>query len=151
MRGYRAGDNPARWRGHLANCAGALEGKTGRAPRGLALCRGAGFLAALREQAGVAARALEFTILTAAQDGRGIGASWAEIDLPDKVWIVPGPRMKGGNGTPSATVCAAIAILREIRPSPTTDEATLFSRRKPGKPLTNMAMLMPCGAWVARI
>src|SRR5712691_12896799 len=70
VRGYRRGENPARWRGHLDK-----------------------LLPALGSQEGVAARALEFLILTATRTGEIIGARWDEVDLEDKIWIVPAARM----------------------------------------------------------
>jgi integrase len=54
------------------------------------------FLVMLREQAGIAARALEFAILTAARSGEVLGARWGEVDVANKVWTVPGTRMKAG-------------------------------------------------------
>ena len=53
-------------------------------------------MAELRQQKGVAARALEFTILTAARTGEAIGAAWAEIDLGARLWVIPAERMKAG-------------------------------------------------------
>ncbi|QDM15420.1 tyrosine-type recombinase/integrase [Tardiphaga sp. vice304] len=51
---------------------------------------------ALRLQDGASAQALEFAILTAARTGEVIGAKWSEIDLNQRIWIVPGVRMKAG-------------------------------------------------------
>ena len=56
----------------------------------------AAFITELRTREGVTARALEFTILTAARTGEVLGATWDEIDLAAKVWTIPGSRMKGG-------------------------------------------------------
>jgi integrase len=53
-------------------------------------------LAALAEQEGSSARALEFVILTAARTGETLGATWSEIDFDAKVWTVPAKRMKAG-------------------------------------------------------
>src|SRR5262249_61746594 len=54
------------------------------------------FMAALRQQEGMAAQALELVILTATRTGEAIGARWDEIDLDQALWTVPGGRMKGG-------------------------------------------------------
>jgi integrase len=54
------------------------------------------FMARLRDRKAIAARALEFTILTAARSGEVLGARWSEIDLKAKVWSVPALRMKAG-------------------------------------------------------
>jgi integrase len=54
----------------------------------------AAFMAELRTREGVAARALEFTILTAARTGEVVGARWSEIDLETRTWVIPAARMK---------------------------------------------------------
>jgi len=101
-RGYRTGDNPARWRGHLENLL-PQKSKVRRVEHHAALpyCELAAFMTGLRQQDGVAARALEYAILTAARTGEVIGATWSEIDLEGRLWTIPGvPRKPGGN-----TVC----------------------------------------------
>jgi integrase len=97
VRGYRTGDNPARWRGHLGEVLPARRQiKKAVHHPALPYVEIPGFMAALRERSGVAARALEFTILTAARTGEVLGAQWSEFDLDAKVWVVPAGRMKGG-------------------------------------------------------
>jgi integrase len=97
VRGYRDGDNPARWRGHLKHLlpsttkVKAKEHYAAMPYEALPV-----FLSELRKVESVAARALEFLILTAARTGEVRGARWDEIDLDGKVWSIPGPRMKGG-------------------------------------------------------
>ena len=54
------------------------------------------FMTRLQARKGTAARALEFTILTAARSGEVFGARWEEFDLANAVWTVPAVRMKGG-------------------------------------------------------
>ncbi|TDR94281.1 tyrosine-type recombinase/integrase [Enterovirga rhinocerotis] len=93
-KGLRSGENPARWRGHLDQ----------RLPRRKKLQRGhhralpypdvPAFLVALRTRTGVAARALEFPILTAARTSEVTELPWSEVDLEGKVWTVPAERMK---------------------------------------------------------
>jgi integrase len=94
-RGYRQGENPARWRGHLDKLLPA-RGKVQKVNHHAALpyTELPAFMAELRQQKGAAARALEFLILTAARTGELIGATWSEIDLEARVWVVPGTRMK---------------------------------------------------------
>ena len=102
------------------------------------------FLASLREQEGIAARALEFLILTAARTGEVIGARWSEIDLLDKTWTVPAARMKAHREHRVPLSARALAILDEmqaVRDGDTSD-AFMFPGGKPGKPLSNMAFLM---------
>jgi integrase len=94
-RGHRSGENPARWRGHLDNI---LPARSRVAPvrhhAALPYSELGTFMRQLRSQAGVAARALEFTILCATRTVETIGASWSEIDLDRKVWTIPARRMK---------------------------------------------------------
>src|SRR3954452_16685269 len=95
-KGFRDGENPARWRGHLDHLL----------PRPSKLERGhhaampyedvAAFVGQLRSREATAALALEFCILTAARSGEVLGSRWSEIDLNKKVWIVPANRMKAG-------------------------------------------------------
>jgi integrase len=90
-RGYRKGDNPARWKGHLDHLLPA-RAKVQRVEHHPALpYRELGaFMVDLRQREGLAARALEFCILTAARTGEVVGATWSEIDLLAAVWTVPG-------------------------------------------------------------
>jgi hypothetical protein len=104
-RGYREGENPARWKGLLENLL-PRRSKVAAVEHHPALPYPeiADFIASLRSQEGIAARALEFLILTASRTGEVIGATWAEIDLEARLWTIPGSRMKGGASTayPSA-------------------------------------------------
>jgi Arm DNA-binding domain len=81
-RGYRQGENPARWKGHLENLL-PKKTKVRRVEHHAALPYPeiAEFMVELRQQAGIAAQALKFAILTAARTGEVIGAQWGEIDL----------------------------------------------------------------------
>lgn len=145
-RGYRQGENPARWKGHLQNLL-AAPAKAKRAVReaqkrgehheALPYAKMAGFMVALRKQPGTAARALEFTILTAARTGEVVGARWSEIDLAERVWVVPASRMKAGKEHRVPLSDRAMAILGN------GGEAGdyVFGGGKPGQPLSNMAML----------
>jgi integrase len=103
-----------------------------------------GFLIALREQGGIAARALEFTILTAARTGEAIGARWGEISLTEKVWTVPATRTKGAKEHRVPLSARALAILDEMNPLRHAGDAGafVFPGGKAGRPLSNMAFLM---------
>jgi integrase len=145
VRGYRAGENPARWRGHLDKLLPA-RGKVRRVEHHAAMSHAAlpGFLMTLRQQEGIAARALEFAILTAARTGETIGARWSEFDLLDKTWTVPPGRMKAGKAHRVPLSARALAILEEMqsfRPAGDPD-SYVFPGGKPGRPLSNMAFLM---------
>jgi integrase len=95
--GHRTGDNPARWKGNL-DAVLAQPGKIARVKHHAALPiqELPAFFARLRQQSGMAARALEFLILTAARSGEVRGANWMELDNDAGVWTVPPERMKAG-------------------------------------------------------
>ena len=97
VHGYRAGENPARWRGHLDHLLPPLN-KVARVRHHSALPYSdvPSFLAEMRKRSGLAPKMLEFCILTAARTGEAVGAEWDEIDLKAGVWTVPGDRMKAG-------------------------------------------------------
>jgi integrase len=153
VRGYRDGENPARWRGHLDKLLPARS-KVRRVEHHAALpyAKLPGFMTELRKQEGVAARALEFAILTAARTGEVIGAGWNEIDLAAKLWAVPASRMKAGKEHRVPLSARAIAILEEMKQlsdactgSEQTDkqaETYVFPGGKRGQSLSNMAFLM---------
>jgi integrase len=94
-RGYRTGENPARWKGHLKNLL-PPRSKVRKVEHYSAMPYDQlpGFMVELRAQEGVVARALEFTILTAARVSEALGARWSEIS--GDVWTIPAERMKGG-------------------------------------------------------
>jgi integrase len=142
-RGWRAGENPARWRGHLHNLLPAPS-KIAKVEHHAALpWREIGrFMATLMEQEGVAALALRFAILAAARTGEAIGATWGEIDMAGAVWTVPAGRMKAGREHRVPLSVPALTVLREaaqLRSDPHPD-APVFPG-KLGKPLSNMALL----------
>lgn len=136
-RKYREGANPARW----DNLKSDLPKKSKIAPvehhPALPYKDAAAFLVKLREQLGIAARALEFTILTAGRTGEVIGAPWDEIDLDARTWTVPGERMKGGRPHRVPLCERALAILREAKEA---NGDFVFPGRK-GDALSNMACL----------
>lgn len=145
-RGFRAGENPARWRGHLDNLLPSRS-KVRKVEHHAALAYPeiGGFIASLRQQDGFAARALEFAILTAARTGEVIGATWGEIDLPGKMWVIPGARMKAGreHRVPlSPRAVEIVAAMKKLAGDGVSLKAPVFSGAKPGKPLSNMAFLM---------
>src|SRR5262245_5314553 len=114
VRGLRQGENPARWRGHLDHLLPA-KSKVRRVKHHAALpyAELPDFILQLRAQEGVAARALEFTILTAARTGDTIGAVWDEVNTSDKIWAVPDGRMKAGKEHRVPLSSRVLAILRD--------------------------------------
>ena len=145
VRGWRDGENPARWRGHLDKLLPARS-RIHQVQHLAALpyVEVSAFLASLRTREATAARGLEFLILTAARTGEVIGARWKEIDLLDKTWTVPASRMKAHREHRVPLAPRAIAILSEMQAARNGDNpnAFVFSGSKPGKPLSNTAFLM---------
>jgi integrase len=143
--GLRAGENPARWKGHLSNTLPA-RGKVAPVEHHAALpwAEVGGFLAALRTQPGIAARALEFAILTAARTGEVLGARWGEVDLQADVWTVPAAPMKAGKEHRVPLAAApAVSLLRELLPLRDAERGDfVFPGGNEGKPLSIMAMTM---------
>jgi integrase len=113
--GLREGENPARWKGHLDQVLPA-RAKVAKVEHHAALpyVEMGEFIASLRAHEGIAARALEFLILTAARTGEVIGAAWAEIDLGQRLWTVPGSRMKAGREHRVPLSAAAMSILEKL-------------------------------------
>ena len=138
VRGFREGENPARWRGHLDKLLPA-HAKVRKVKHHAALPYDElpAFMTALRAQDGVAARALEFLILTAARTGEVIGGQPEEIK--DKVWTVPAGRMKAGKEHRVPLSTPALAIIEKLRKE--QGGTYLFPGGKRDKPLSNMAML----------
>jgi integrase len=114
-RGYRKDENPARWRGHLDKLLSAPEKttKTIHHPA-VPVTEVAAFYAALQQRSGMAARALEFALLTAARSGEVRGATWAEIDLDAGLWIVPAERMKARKEHRVPLSASAIQLVRAL-------------------------------------
>jgi integrase len=114
-RGHRQGENPAQWRGHLDHLLPARANvRKVRHHAALPYAEIGSFVAELRQQDGIAARALEFLILTAARTGEVIGAQWSEIDLSKRLWIVPAERTKTGKEHRVPLSARAIEILEQM-------------------------------------
>lgn len=113
--GYRSGDNPARWKGHL-DAVLPKPSKVAKVKnhRALPIDDMGAFMVALRKREGMAAKALEFLILTAARSGEVRGATWDEIDLKAKVWTIPAERMKAGKEHRVPLSDPAVALLEAL-------------------------------------
>lgn len=142
VKGHRPLDaiNPAAWRGHLALLL----------PRQSKLIRGhhaalpyadmPSFWIELAKRPALAARCLQFTILTAARSGEALGATWAEIDLRAKIWTVPAHRMKAGVEHSVPLSEAAIQVLESVRGEDLIPSDPIFAIN--GAARSNMAMAM---------
>ena len=134
-RGYREGDNPAAWSGNLESIMSKLAIKT-KHFRALSLDEVGDFMKALGKRQGSAARALEFSILTAARSGEVRGAVWSEIDLEAGRWTVPADRMKMSRDHVVALSPAAIRLLESL---PREDDLVFPAPR--GGMLSDMSLL----------
>lgn len=137
---WRSGDNPARWRGHLKNLMPRKLKRGQRHLPSLPYTELGTFMARLREEPGISARALEFTILCTVRTGETLGCQWSEIDLDAKAWTIPGSRMKAGAQHRVPLTPRVIEILREMK-SLESDSPYVFPGARAGQPLSNMAML----------
>lgn len=135
-RGFRKGDNPARWRGHLDNLlprrskVAAVEHQPA-----VPYQRLPAFIASLRTKDSTSAKALEFLILTATRTGETIGARSAEIDLREKVWTIPASRTKANKEHRVPLSARAVEIIGEMKGE------YLFAGPGGRRPLSNMALL----------
>jgi integrase len=139
-RGWRTGENPARWRGHLKSVL----------PPRVVLSRGhhaampyadvPAFVGRLRELEAMAARALEFLILTAARSGEVLNAQWDEIDLDARLWTIPAHRMKASREHRVPLSDRAAELLSPLREARMSEH--VFPGQKRGRPLSASAMEM---------
>lgn len=140
-KGWRDGENPALWRGHLKNVLPARSKLSRGHHKALTYADVPAFLKRARGAQAMAARALEFTILTAARSGETYGAKWSEIDLDAATWTIPKERMKMGREHRVPLSKQAAALLKRLREESEGKEFIFPGERK-GRPLSNMAMAM---------
>jgi integrase len=136
---YREGENPARWKGHLDNSL-AKPNKIAKVIHHPALpYREIGaFMAELRERDGLGARALEFLILTACRSGEVRGATWHEIDMEERLWIIPPERMKAQREHRVPLSDTAFELLRNL---PRLQGSNLvFPSTKPSTAMSDMTL-----------
>jgi integrase len=136
-RGYRTGENPAAWEGNLVH---ALPARSTIAKvehhAALPFTELTDFMAQLAAREGIAARALEFAILTAGRTGEIIGARWGEIDLAERTWAIPAKRMKTKREHRVPLSDHAMAILQALP----READFVFPGGRKGVPISNMAM-----------
>jgi integrase len=140
VKGWRSGENPALWRGHLK---GALPARQ-KLQRGHHAAMGyrevPAFVERLRGAEAMAARGLEFLILTAARSGEVLGAQWPEFDLKNAVWTVPADRMKAGKEHRVPLSDRAVEIVKALQEARVSD--FVFPGERPKRPLSSMAFAM---------
>ncbi len=142
VRGYRSGENPARWEGNLKE---VLPNPTKVAKvthhRALPWNEMGQFMADLRQREGMAARALEFLVLTAARSGEVRLATWDEIDLDAGIWTVPAERIKAGRQHRVPLSDDAMAVLKGL---PRIEGSSYIFPAARGGPLSDMALSALC-------
>ena len=137
---WRAGENPARWKGHLENILISSSKKTRKHFPAMPIEELPEFMLKLRGKDSASAKALMFTILTAARTGETLGARWSEINFENKTWTVPSNRMKMRREHVVPLSLGAIRILNNLFAERQSD--LIFHSKNPEKPLSNMAMSM---------
>lgn len=135
----RTGENPARWRGHLDILLPKRSKAKVKHHAALPFADLARFMVDLRKRPAVAARALEFTILTAARSGEVRGMTWGEVDLNAKLWTVPPSRMKAGEKHEVPLSDPAIAVLNAVNEEGLQPSDFVFPAPRGGS-LSDMAL-----------
>jgi integrase len=140
VREWRQGENPARWRGHLAlRLPPARKVKPTENYPSLPWQQIKEFARALRAREGSAARAIEFAILTAARSGEVRGMCWAEVDWANAIWFVPAVRMKAKRPHRVPLSQQALDLLSGIKPDAVKPEVYVFPGAD-GRPLSDMSL-----------
>ena len=137
-RGYRSAENPARWRGHIAQLLPARQRLTRGHHKAVAIDVLPPLVTELRCKQSITALALEFTILTVTRTSEVLGATWDEVDIDQGIWTIPAARMKAGREHRVPLSFRAIALLASIRPLGST---WLFPSPRGGR-LSGMTMAM---------
>lgn len=138
-KGFREGENPARWRGHLSHFLPKRQKLTRGHHKALPFEDVPDFIRRLRERDAMAALALEFAIYTAARSGEVRGARWSEMDLEAKLWTVPAARMKAGKVHRVPLSARAVEILKAVRPLANGEGEAFVFPSSGGKPLSDAA------------
>jgi integrase len=140
VQGYRTGDNPAAWRGHLSEAL-PTPSKVADAGHHAALPweEIGSFMVALRAAQGAGARAMELIILTATRTSEVLNAKWAEFDLDAGMWVIPKERMKGFREHRVPLSAAALAVLEKAKAESTGGEFVFTGSKRAA--LSNMTCL----------
>lgn len=138
VRGYRSGENPARWKGHLDQ----LLPKPSKVSKvvhhaAVGVDAVADFLNSLRRVPGMGSLALQFAILTAARSGEVRGATWSEIDLDSKLWTIPAERMKAGKEHRVPLTRQTVELLKGL---PRIDDVDVVFPGQKNQPLSDMTL-----------
>jgi len=138
VRGWRSGENPAQWRGNLDAILPPRAKLTRGHMAAVPYRELPEFMALLRNSPTISARALEFTVLTAARSGETLLATWDEIDLDAALWSLPAERMKARRPHRVPLTEAALAILKPLYDVRTSEY--VFPGARPGRPMSDMTL-----------
>ena len=136
--GLRTGENPAAWRGHLSHLLPKRQKLTRGHHAALPYFEMSAFMAKLRKDESIAAKALQFCVLTAARTGEVLSSRWDEIDLTSKVWTLPAGRMKAGREHRVPLSNRACEILESVNPLQAGE--FIFPSPRGSRPLSHVAM-----------
>lgn len=137
--GFREGENPARWKGNLSELLpNPSKIRTIRHHPALPWVQIAIFIQELRQKEGIAAKALEFAILTASRSSEVRGMVWEELDFDKELWMIPANRIKSGRRHMVPLSKQAIAILRAV---PVNDQSPFVFAAPRGGMLSDVALL----------
>jgi integrase len=141
VRGYRTGENPARWRGHL-NQVYPARGKVRKVRHhpAVPIDNLPAVYARLKASSGLAAKAVRFVILSASRPSEGANARWPEFDRQAAMWSVPAARMKADREHRAPLSPEAQAILAELVELRTRRDGYVFPGHKSGRPISLTAM-----------
>ena len=140
VRQYREGENPARWKGNLDKLLpGRSKVRTVKHHAALPYDDISEFMTELGEREGIAARGLEFLILTAARTGEVMDAVWSEFNLDENMWTIPAERMKAGREHRVSLSTEAAGIIADLMAMKISDY--VFPGSAANRPLSNMAFL----------
>lgn len=140
-KGWRSGDNPARWKESLKHrLPNVSRGRQTKHHPALPWPKVPEFMAALRKMDSVSAKALQFVILNASRSGEVRGARWQEIDFDQAAWIIPAERMKAKREHRVPLSKAAIAILDTMKPLKRGSESLIFPSVRKATALSDMAL-----------
>ena len=140
--GYRAGENPARWAGHLSEILPKPNKITKKTHfKALPWQEIGAFMVELRKRAAMTARALEWIILTVCRSGEARGATWGEIDMVNKTWVIPAERMKMKQEHRVPLCRDAVKLLEDL---PRFEGSNYLFTAARGGPLSDMSISMLC-------
>jgi integrase len=140
VKGWRTGENPARWRGHLKNALPARQKLARGHHAAMPYAQVPAYVKRLQSAEAMAARGLEFLILTASRSGEVMGAQWPEFDLEKAIWTVPAERMKAGKEHRVPLSPGAVTIIKALKDAKVNDY--VFPGEKKDRPLSPMAFAM---------